>query len=111
MARMVSSSASEGPGPVISRGFTERRIFRRSIASGTANSFVEWLNTLPWTGRLRPLHIRRGRFIDQRGDRLVGRQHLLAVAAEPADRDRAALGFPFADHQKCGDFRQRMLAD
>src|SRR5260370_3720520 len=40
MVRMVSSSAGEGPGPLISRGFTERRIFRRSIASGTGASFV-----------------------------------------------------------------------
>jgi hypothetical protein len=31
---MVSISAGEGPGSPISRGFTERRIFNRSIASG-----------------------------------------------------------------------------
>src|ERR1700687_3934286 len=37
---MVSSSAGEGPGPVISRGLTERRVFRRSMASGTAVSFI-----------------------------------------------------------------------
>jgi hypothetical protein len=36
---MVSSSAGEGPGPLISRGFTERRIFRSSRASGNAGSF------------------------------------------------------------------------
>src|SRR5207245_6676822 len=34
MVRIVSSSAGEGPGGVISRGFTERRIFRSSRASG-----------------------------------------------------------------------------
>src|ERR1700694_3333822 len=39
MVRMVSSSAGDGPGPLISRGFTERRIFRRSMASGTAVTF------------------------------------------------------------------------
>src|SRR6266404_4911201 len=38
MVRMVSSSAGEGPGAVISRGLTERRIFRRSMASGTGKS-------------------------------------------------------------------------
>src|SRR4030088_217879 len=44
MVRMVSSSAGEGPGPLISRGLTERRIFRRSMASGNAAHFVaeEW---------------------------------------------------------------------
>ena len=34
--RMVSSSSGEGPGPLISRGFTERRVFRKSMVSGTA---------------------------------------------------------------------------
>ena len=34
MVRMVSSSAGEGPGPVISRGFIERRVFSSSMASG-----------------------------------------------------------------------------
>jgi hypothetical protein len=35
MVRMVSSSPAVGPGPLISRGFIERRIFRSSMASGT----------------------------------------------------------------------------
>jgi hypothetical protein len=39
MLRMVSSSAGEGPGPVISRGFIERRVFRSSIASGKGPFF------------------------------------------------------------------------
>ena len=40
MVRMVSSSSAVGPGPLISRGLTERRIFRSSRASGTRVSFV-----------------------------------------------------------------------
>ena len=40
MVRMVSSSSAVGPGPLISRGLTERRIFRSSMASGTTVSFV-----------------------------------------------------------------------
>jgi hypothetical protein len=39
MVRMVSSSAGEGPGAVISRGFTERRCLRSSRASGMVSSF------------------------------------------------------------------------
>jgi hypothetical protein len=36
MVKIVSSSAGEGPGPVISRGFIERRVFNSSMASGIA---------------------------------------------------------------------------
>jgi hypothetical protein len=36
---MVSSSAGEGPGAVISRGLTERRVFNSSMASGTNGFF------------------------------------------------------------------------
>src|SRR3954449_11789657 len=66
-----------------------------------------------WTNlsRLHPLHIRRGRFLHQRGDRLVRRHHLLPVAAEPADRDRMALGFLLADNEEGRDLGQRVLAD
>ncbi|MFK4711228.1 hypothetical protein ABIF56_001930 [Bradyrhizobium elkanii] len=39
IVKMVSSSAADGPGPVISRGFIERRVFRSSMASGTEMSF------------------------------------------------------------------------
>src|SRR6266404_4088919 len=46
MVRMVSSSAGEGPGGLSSRGFTERRIFRRSMASGTAVSFIGMIGEL-----------------------------------------------------------------
>jgi hypothetical protein len=35
MVRIVSIPEGEGPGPLISRGFTDRRIFRSSMASGT----------------------------------------------------------------------------
>jgi hypothetical protein len=51
IVKMVSSSAGEGPGSLISRGFTERRIFRSSMASGNAVSFVgnEQGIFLPWT--------------------------------------------------------------
>jgi hypothetical protein len=38
--------------------------------------------------RLRPFHIRRHRFIGQRMKRLLERHHLLAFAAEAADRDQ-----------------------
>src|SRR5258707_12338998 len=37
---MVSSSAGEGPGSPISRGLIERRILRKSMASGNAGSFI-----------------------------------------------------------------------
>src|SRR5437868_12985689 len=40
MVRMVSSSAGEGPGPVISRGFTERRVLRSSKASGIGIPYI-----------------------------------------------------------------------
>jgi hypothetical protein len=33
---MVSTSSGEGPGPVISRGFTERRVLKNSIGSEMA---------------------------------------------------------------------------
>src|SRR3954467_5992169 len=66
-----------------------------------------------WTNlsRPRPLHVRRGRFLHQRGDRLVGRYHLLPIAAEAADRDRIGFGFLLADDEQGGDLCQRMLAD
>src|SRR5215469_1444213 len=104
MVRMVSISPGEGPGPVISRGFIERRVFKSSIASGTACSFARvslqvhkraraqaeaTLDRL-WLGyrrQLCPLDVRRRGFVHQGGDRLLPRHHLLALAAEPADRD------------------------
>jgi hypothetical protein len=40
IVRIVSSSAGEGPGAVISRGLMDRRVLSRSRASGTAVSFI-----------------------------------------------------------------------
>src|SRR6185312_12896750 len=129
MVRMVSSSLAVGPGPLISRGLTERRIFRSSRASGIDNPWsllgdhpayrmtaTHWQasqSSRPLNSRCqtRPLHVRRRRFFHQRGDRLLGRHHLLAIAAEPAHRDRMALGFLLADDEQGRDFRQRVLAD
>ena len=46
------------------------------------------------------------RFLDQRGQRLAGRHHLLPVAAEAADGDRMGLGFLLADDEQGRDLRQ-----
>src|SRR5215210_977879 len=124
---MLSSSAGEGPGTVMSRGLIERRVFRRSTASGTAVSLVgalraSWIAnkydrlacepgaSVLWLGS-RALYIRRCGFVDQRDDGFTGRHHLLPLAAEPSDRNRMRLGFLLADHEERGDFRERMLAD
>src|ERR1700681_1375909 len=60
---------------------------------------------------LRPFHIRRPRFINQRGQRFVCRHHLLSVASQPPDRNRMRLVFLLADNKKRRDFRQRMFAN
>src|SRR5215831_3529016 len=117
MVRIVSSSAGEGPGPVISRGFTERRAFKSSIASGTmflssqpdvrqtdkralrqaeAQFGAILVASVRRCFQSRPPHIRRNGFLDQRRDGLVGWHHLLPVAAEAADRDRMRLRFLLA---------------
>src|SRR5258706_9255515 len=130
MVKMVSSSAGEGPGSLISRGFTERRIFRSSMASGIGIpwSHVEtdhpiyrvigrgWQATRSSRppnslNRLRPFHVRWSRFINQRGQRFICRHPLLSIAAEAPDRHRMGFGFLLADNEKRRDFRQRMFAD
>src|SRR6516165_4147287 len=127
MVNMVSSSAGEGPGAVISRGLTERRTFRRSMASGTIVSLVAGVTDLADTGEnlrpyrpiriersgrsFRPLHVGWCCLFGQRGNRLIRRHHLLCLAAEPAHGDRMGFGFLFADDEQRRDFRQRMLAD
>src|SRR3954467_5483501 len=51
MVRIVSSSAADGPGPVMSRGFTERRVFRSSMASGTFSISLKLVSDpIAWRG-------------------------------------------------------------
>jgi hypothetical protein len=47
---MVSISAGEGPGPVISRGFTERRVLRNSMVSGMRGLAKFVFARLAWRG-------------------------------------------------------------
>jgi aspartyl-tRNA synthetase len=64
------------------------------------------------SGRLfHPSQIRRHRLAGQRLERGVERHHLLALLAEPADRDQALGGFLLADHQHHRHLGQRVLAD
>src|SRR5690349_21286344 len=55
--------------------------------------------------------IRRRCLVEERSDRFRGRQHLLAIAAEPAHRDRMRLGFLLADGKDRRDLSQRVFAD
>src|SRR5947207_12342469 len=131
---MVSSSAGEGPGPVSSIGLTERRVFRRSMVSGmrkirfaltrlildgatcSQGPAVWKIDKMPvrssFCDRRQPAALDVGwhRFIQQCGNGLVERQHLLPLAAEPPDRHRPAVGFPLAGHEQRRNLRQRMLA-
>src|SRR5262249_7214176 len=59
---------------------------------------------------LHPLHIGRHRFLGERSERLIERQHGLAVLAEAADRDRALGGFFTADHEQRRHLCERVLA-
>src|SRR5262249_51953439 len=127
MVRMVSSSDAEGPGAVISRGLTERRTFRSSMASSTTVSLVAGVTDLAGTGEnlgpyrpirnersgrsLRPLHVGWCCFFGQRGNRIIGGHHILCLAAEPAHGDRMSFGLLFADDEQRRDFRQRVLTD
>src|SRR5260370_20979023 len=116
MVRMVSSSAGEGPGPLISRGFTERRFLSSSRASGIGIPMVSRRQAATQSAAhsdrsVRALHIRRRGLIDQRGQRFVRWHHCLAVASKPPDRNRMGLGFLLADYEQRRNFCQRMFAD
>src|SRR6266566_9400727 len=91
MVRMVSSSAGEGPGAVISRGLTERRIFRRSMASGTGKSL--WGRMM--CGRI-TRHVEGHEPIDKHFGSIV-------MGPNPShERDKAGRRTAFHRHKVCG---------
>ena len=89
----------------------------RAIASP-----ADWPILAPLGSRIKPgctaesrsgnrcLQIGRRRLRRKAGHRLVQRQHLLRLAAQPAQRDGALLGLLAADHRQHRHVRQAVLA-